>query len=276
MFVNNAATRRGKRAATVGRLSQVITSNNPIPKDEFLRLSNQYRSAKRKRKVISIGDTDAAGLVIQGPYEYEITEGTDPDSATPPGSGITLENPDFPVSYAGRGTLKFTTPIRISSVDGDLPITGQLRAPSGTYLQGSSEILSWEADINVGETGAGNKFTIDNASSYVTYTRVEDHITIHVTYHWSSKGSVAAGSAITIGGLPYTQEAELMSEIVHCTGVTPIELGSYFFVKGIPGTTELLLYSGNGNTGTETVVTGALCAATGSIEFTMDYHGVIP
>jgi hypothetical protein len=274
-FVTGTPQRRGHRAATVGTsFRDVFASRTPYPKsDQIKQAANANRASAKRRKTHSIGDDAATGLVIHGSHEMDTMEGTDPDSATPPISGSTLADPDFPISYTGRGTMKFVSPIRIATVDGPLNVNGEVYSSSG-LLAGASEVASWS--IEVGETGAGNNFTKDAANSFATYQRNSDNVILHVHYEWTSKGSVGAGSNLFIKGLPFTTEAQVHKTTIHTTGITPVQVGSYYIVDGPASSTELQLHTAGGGLASEVAVTGSLCSTSGSISFTIAYHGVIP
>ena len=272
-YVTGAAQRRGRLAATRGtRINHAALA--PLPAEDILRQPpGQFRSTTKRRRTASIGEDGATGLVIHGQREMDTMEGTDPDSATPPISGYSLQNPDFPISYIGRGTLKFVSPLRIASIDGPLNVNGEVYSASG-LLAPVAEVDSWT--ISVGGTGAGANFTEDAANTWSTYSRTRDHVTIHVHYAWSSKGSVTDGTAIVVKGIPYTVETQIHKTNAHFTGVTPLALGSYFVVEGLADATELGLGSISSSTGAAVAITGGVCAASGTISFVLSYHAVIP
>jgi len=223
--------------------------------------------AKRKR-VASIGDDYAVGLTIVGHNDI--------------GTTGTEENPDFPISYTGKGTLKFVSPVRIATVDGPLNVNGlvysngvQLGASSGGGGGSSVEDIDvWTP--TVGATGTGNNFTTNVASTWATYHEVADNITIHLHYTWSSKGSVADGSAIFIKGLPFALETQVHKTLIHPTNIIATQYGSYFIAHGAVDSSELAITSADSATGLEVVITGGDCGATGTINCIFSYHGVIP
>ena len=131
-FVTSTAQRRGKRSASVHNAHHHGGSQIPHPSSDLLHQPpGQFRATTKRRKTVSIGNERATGLVIQGSHEIHTMEGTDPDSATPPISGATLQNPDFPISYSGRGTMKFVSPVRIPTIDGALHVNGQVYSSNG-------------------------------------------------------------------------------------------------------------------------------------------------
>ena len=272
-FTTGTAQRRGQQSASIGTSLQHV-SQTPYPSTDLLRQpEGQFRSTTKRRRTASIGDDGATGLVIHGSHDINTMEGIDPDSATPPISGNTLSNPDFPISYTGRGTMRFVSPIRIATVDGPLNVNGDVYSTSGK-LEAVVEVADWT--ISVGETGAGNDFTIDATNSYATYIRVKDNVTLHIHYTWTSKGSVADGNPIFIKGLPYVVEAQVHKHVYHATGITPTALNSYFVLEAGQGGTEIGLYTADAGTGTEVVISGAECAAAGTISIALDYHAVVP
>lgn len=281
-FCNGIAQRRGRQAATVG-ISQrhVIGSQTPYPETDILKQPHgPNRNSGKKRKVASVGNDDAIGLVIVGKHGIDTFEGTDPDSAVPPISGSTLQNPDFPISYNGRGTMKFISPIRITTIDGPLNVNGEVYSSSGLLgpAAAAADVTSWELGMTMGATGAGANLTIDGTSTYCTSIVLVDNVTLHVHIVWTGKGSVANGDSIFIKGLPYTNEAQTQIAVAASTGITPTQLGSYFYVKNAssPADTELQLFSSDSGTGLEVPITGLQLGTSGSISFNMNYHAVVP
>lgn len=281
-FSTGHAQRRGAQAATVGTsIKNTAQSQIPFPQ---LDLINQplgpNRATKKKRKIAAIGSDDSIGLVIHGKRGIDTFEGTDPDSAVPPISGATLQNPDFPISYNGRGTLKFVSPIRITTIDGPLNVNGEVYSSSGLLgpAAAAANALSWESGMTMGATGAGANLTIDGPATYCTSIVLVDNVTLHVHIAWSGKGSVVDGDSIFIKGLPYTNETQTQIAIVSCTNVTPVQLGSYFLVKNAdsPANKELQLYSSDSGTGLDVPITGLQLGSTGTISFNMNYHAVVP
>jgi len=271
-FSTGTPQRRGAQAGSVG-LSLTQSTQIPLP---LRHISGPLKPTSKKRKVVSIGDDDSIGLVIHGKHGFDNFEGTDPDGATPPVSGYTLQNPDFPVSYNGRGTLKFISPIRITTVDGPLNVNGEVYSNSGLLAPAvvNTPVQAWASTIEIGATGAGAEFTL--GTSYATYFQFEDNITLHVHAVWTDKGSVGNGDTIFIKGLPFTNEAQIVTSVAASTNITPTEIGSSFIVRGSVSSTELQLFSFSSNTGLETTVTGAEVGSTGTISFTMNYHAVVP
>lgn len=130
-FVTGTAQRRGKRSATVFTSHSHGTQVPHSSSNLLLQPGGQFRATSKRRKTASIGDDYATGLVIHGSHDFHTMEGTDPNSATPPISGQDLANPDFPISYTGRGTMKFVAPVRIPTIDGSIHVNGQVYSSNG-------------------------------------------------------------------------------------------------------------------------------------------------
>ena len=275
-FVTGKAQRRGSRSSTQGT-SFGHGRATPYPSSDILRQpAGPTRAPIKRRRTVSIGADNATGLVIQGTHEIDEMEGTDPDNATPPISGYTLSNPDFPISYTGRGTLKFVSPVRIATIDGPLNVNGEVYSNSGLLNGTFTDVISWTSTIELGATGAGENFTKNEAETYATYMQTRDEISLHVHFTWSDKGSVAGSSPIFIKNLPFTVESQVHKTVVHSTGIIPTQLGSYFVVKASEDATELELFSSDAATATEVAVTADKCSATGELSFIFTYHAVIP
>lgn len=272
-FTTGTAQRRGYTSATVGT-SRNHVGQTPYPTADLLRQPpGPTRAHVKKRRIASIGDDTASGLVIHGSHEINPMEGRDPDTATPPLSGNTLSNPDFPISYTGRGTMKFISPIRVTTIDGPLNVNGEVYSTSGLLSGGVDDVAPWT--VTVGESGAGADFVVDAANTYATYARTRDQISLHIHYTWTSKGSVPNGSQIFIKGLPFPLETQVHKALIHPTGVTATQLGSYFVAEGVVDAEQFGLYSADSATGVEVPVTGAECSSAGTFSCLITYHAVI-
>ena len=270
-FVTSTAQRRGRTSVVQGT-SITHVAQTPYPKQDTIRQpAGQFRAGIKRSRTASIGDDTATGLVVHGAQDFDHMEGTDPDGAVPPILGDSLRNPDFPISFAGRGTMKFVSPIRITTIDGPLNVNGEVYSTSGLLTSGATEVALWTP--TVGETDVGDEFTVDGANTWATYSLSGDHCTIHLHYSWSSKGSVANGSNIYIKGLPFLTEAQVHKVPVHCTGIVALQLGSYFIIDAQASTDELQLLSCD-STGVEVPITGAECNASGTISIVLSYHCV--
>lgn len=273
-FVTGKAQRRGIRSVTQGSSFQHVRATSYPAEDLLRQPKGIFRATTKRKRTASIGDDGATGLVIHGSHDIDTMEGIDPDGADPPISGSTLANPDFPISYTGRGTLKFISPVRIAVIDGPLNVNGEVYSKSGLLSGAPDDVAPWT--VTVGGTGTGIDFTVDSANTWATYSRTKDHISIHVHYTWTSKNSLADGTAVYIKGLPFALETQIHKTMIHPTGITPVQLGSYFVADGQADATEFAVLSADSGTGTEVPVTGAQCADSGSISFVMNYHGVVP
>lgn len=271
-FNTGRAQRRGTRSATVGTSIQHVGQTSYPGVDLIRQPTGQNRAPIKRRRTASIGDDNATGLAIHGSHDYDPMEGADPDITVPPISGLTLSNPDFPISYTGRGTMKFISPIRITVVDGPLNVNGEVYSTSG-LLTGSSDATDWT--VTVGETGAGANFTVDAGNTWATYSKTNDSIFLRIHYTWTSKGSVADGSQIFIKGLPFPIETQVHKAVIHPTGIIATQLGSYFVADGQASAVELALSSADSGIGVEVPVTGAECSAAGTISVLFNYHGDI-
>lgn len=272
-FTTGRAQRRGTKSAAQGTSFNHV-SQTPYPEADLIRQpAGQFRATTKRRRISSIGEDGATGLVIHGSHDIDPMEGTDPDGATPPISGDTLANPDFPVSYNGRGTLKFVSPIRIASIDGPLNVNGEVYSSSG-LLGSAVDVALWT--VTVGGTGAGIDFTVDAANTWATYAIAADHVTIHLHYTWTSKNGLTDGTAIFIKGLPLALETQVHKVVIHTTGIIATQLGSYFIADGAVDATELQIKSADSATGVETNVTGLQTDDTGgTISCVLSYHGVV-
>lgn len=278
-FSNGLPQRRGRQAAIVGTsFRNVQASQIPYPKPDLLRQPpGPNRAPTKRRRTASIGDDGATGLVIHGTHDFSPMEGTNPDSADPPISGDTLANPDFPISYNGRGTLKFVSPIRITTIDGPLNVNGEVYSHSGLLGSGGgggggSDHATWT--VTVGATGAGANLVENSGLTDTSYHISNDNVSILCHFTWSGKGSVLDGDTIFIKGIPHTIATQLHRMPVVATGIFPTALSSTFHLIGASGSDEFQLSSVDTGTGVETVITGAELDTTGSICFSFVYHGV--
>lgn len=271
-FVTGTAQRRGRTSVVQGT-SITHVAQTPYPRSDIIRQpAGQFRAGIKRSRTASIGDDTATGLVVHGAHDFDHMEGTDPDGAVPPIIGDSLRNPDFPISFSGRGTMKFVSPIRITTIDGPLNVNGEVYSSSGLLSSGSNEVALWTP--TVGETGAGIDFSEYSPNTWATYALAQDHCTIHLHYEWNSKNSVPDGSPIVVKGLPYVTEAQIHKIPIHCTGIVATQLGSYFIVDAQAGSSELVLATCDSN-GVEVPVTGAECAAAGTISIILNYHCVL-
>lgn len=282
-FTTGRAQRRGTQSATVGvNYRNVSGSTTSYPSSDLIKQpKGPLRATGKKRKVASVGNDNASGLVILGRHDFDSFEGTDPDNAVPPLEGDTLRNPDFPISYNGRGTLKFVSPIRITTIDGPLNVNGEVYSSSGllgpAFGGGLVTVTApWESGMTMGATGAGANLTIDGPNTYCTANTAADNVNLHVHITWTSKGAVLDGDEIFIKGLPYNNEAQPQVGFAHCTNVFPTQLGSYFFIRNTPSDTQIQLFSCDAGTGIEVPVTGVQLNSSGTISFNMNYHGIVP
>jgi hypothetical protein len=272
-FTTGTAQRRGLRSATQG-ISFAHLKQTSFPQIDQIRQLGKNRSTKKRRKTASIGDDSATGLAIHGTHDFDPMEGDDPDGATPPVSGNTLANPDFPISYTGRGTMKFVSPIRITTVDGPLNVNGEVYSSSG--LLGPTVIDHTPWAIAVGEPGVGDNLVEDATETYATYSLTSDNVTITAHFTWNSKGSVANGDNIYVKGIPHILATQIHRVPIHAEGIIATQIGSVFSLHGAIDSDEYQLVSTDSATGLEVPVTGAELNTSGRISFSFSYHGNIP
>lgn len=124
-FTTNAASRRGVKSAVFG-YSRAGAGVNARPiEGETLQTINPAHTRKRK-KCFQIGDPESVGLIIVGQQDG-------PDAITP---NIGLADPEivayrdqkFPISFAGRGTLEFSTEVSLPNIKGPANVNGTLAA----------------------------------------------------------------------------------------------------------------------------------------------------
>ena len=253
-YTTGIAQRRGITGATVG-VSPRHVGQTSYPQSDLLRQPpGPDRAHVKRRKTVSIGDDGATGLVIHGSHEIGPMEGRDPDSADPPLSGNTLSNPDFPVSYNGRGTLKFVSPIRITTIDGPLNVNGEVYSSSGLLSGGVEDVAPWTVAVGDPSEGGDQDFVVDAANTWATYARTRDHVALHVHYTWTGKGTTTGTNILAVKGLPFPLEDQLHKAVVHPTNVTATQLGSYFVAHGNPNQSEFWIYSADSATGVEVPV----------------------
>lgn len=192
MFISGPAQKQGFASTTIGSGKNVISTLQGTVGGSALEANVQSRSTKRKRHTI-IGDTESSGLLIQGTYEV----GFDKES------GIDSELHDFPISYSGVGLLKFVSPVRIPSVDGDLAVTGDV-AISGSLTVAGGVVpgltaFSFVDDI---EMSGDVQFDKDIAGSYAFAIVVGPLCFAQIRYKWTSING-ADTTLVHLTGLPF-------------------------------------------------------------------------
>lgn len=137
-FTTNNATRQGKR----GRLGTLLvnTINNARVDSGAKSFSENLQNVAKEHQKTSpafIGNNMANGLTILGTNEYDTSRGTNPTGRTPPSGEDTdeqgnnrLTNPDFPLTFSGRGTLAIKSVVKIPSMTGPTSIDGTLTVRS--------------------------------------------------------------------------------------------------------------------------------------------------
>ena len=248
MFVSGRAQRVGnKRSGT--SIRNVVSTTAGIPNVQQFAQGAGKQSSKRT-KVATIGGNDTVGLVIRGRYELEESLGENPDSATPPLAGDSLANPDYNISYAGLGTLKFASPVRIPVVQNDVAIQGNLNVSGGIdtseYLLDGVPIVDslvvpivtdFSGDVEL--SGGAFNFTKDPATTIAqawTYLGLT-HIRVH--YFWTSKGAASGG--VRLQGIPFdVQEPAAVLGQAMTTDHTTAVIGSVLMSAGDPSNVDQL------------------------------------
>ena len=271
-FTTNRATRASTRSATIHAQNNSVSSLIPYPNAHHLS-SGIYPRIHKKRKVASIGDDNAIGLVIHGSTAISPFEPQDDEGADPPLSGNTLQNPDFPISYTGRGTVKFVSPIRVAAIDGPLHVNGSIYS-KGNEVATTAPLVSWADDIQVGKDGGGN-LTKDVAATTATWQRTNDNITIHIDYSWTNTGGLITTDEIVIKGLPFVTAEQSHVTGLYSEDIQIVELHYVLQVESLPS--EDILYVGYylPSIGESFFITEDKLLPSGRLRLTMTYHGVV-
>jgi hypothetical protein len=273
-FVTGTAQRRGSVSATVGTSFQNVPASSPYPQSDLLRQSKGInRSTTKRHKTATIGDSQSTGLSIQGTHQFRTNEGTNPDGTTPPlTGGGQLDNPDFPISYNGRGTLKFVSPIRITTVDGPLNVNGSVYSNQGILTGDPPEVIAFTPSMG----SATADFTLDAGNSASTYFVSVDHVVVHVHIVWTDKGTVGDEDDIFVKGLPFLSESQVHRIPLSTSKIIALQVGSHYVGELAGNSTDIQLYSTDSMTGEEIFVEGVQCQDTGSVSFVLSYHAVVP
>lgn len=177
MFVTGQAQRRGLKAARVGTRDENASAKVQV---------GAYAAKVNRQSAARIGDSTSNGLVINGSYEIDPAD----EQANALGREF-FTTPDFPVSYSGRGTLKFVSPIRISRVDGDLNVNGDITS--------NATVITVENSLTLSDD-ALNAFT--RGESSVIYVKNGGMITADIFYLWDDLGSAVGTNLAMLTGLP--------------------------------------------------------------------------
>ena len=179
---------------------------------------NSTKGTKRRRTA-TIGGTDVSSLLIQGRH----TRGAqDPD--VPDYEQI------FPISFSGIGLPMFTTPIKITSVVGDLRVTGNIYAENII----NTSPIDISGDIVIGSGTGGNLFTMDTGATEAWYNVSGNLVNVHIEAAWSSKNGMADTTPIYLHGLPL---ASFMRHEFHLTSnsIQPTIIGTVLSIQVEPG-----------------------------------------
>jgi len=278
-FITGPAQRRGQRPT--GNRHGTSSTVSYLAEDLLKQSSGPNRASTKRKYTATIGSDLATGLVIQGSTELTNEEATDPDGTTPPIAGDSMQNPDFPISYNGRGYMKFVSPVRMPSVNGSMSILGNISATGsanfgGAFSAGSGpELLDFDMTVEAG----GVEFTRNPGfpgSQPVSYTKLGDLFIFQVEYSWLDKNGALDTDPLEIRGLPIMDGSRIEPQVeipVYALGVTAVELGSFFMLE-FSNDDELsaFIYSVSSNTGNRIRITAGDCADTGTISFAVVLH----
>ena len=187
MLTTGRAQRTGNKSASHGTKS----SNTLARHSANLTLNASGTRASKRQRFASIGDSDSSGLIINGTHEAHERLGTNPDDATPPISGRSLRSPDYPISFSGLGTPKFTSNIRLAGIDGSTSISENLIVSGDLTVEGT--LIT---------SGGGNLTTTadpQSASGILNLTKGEESTTTG-TGSLRVTGGIGATGNIHVGG----------------------------------------------------------------------------
>jgi len=216
-FQRNNATRAGKKARIEGvRYGNVLDTVGPIAGRNFQ--DNQGRTShsrpRNTTKTIALGDATSTGITIYGnqeprgfPYPtnpneqtiklsetgvsntYEDTDGYFPDDV--------IAQPAFPINFAGRGYLKFTTPVAIPSIRGKVVVNGDLHV-MGDLTAEHFFATNHYTTVTMGDDGGADFFT--GVTSSVMTHNVGSMKFVSGRVAWTGKGT--ANGAMVLAAMP--------------------------------------------------------------------------
>jgi len=233
-FQNSRPQKAGRKSARVRTRYQhaQAQSSSSYPPGE--RLHHELSSVTRKRKShTTIGHQDATGLVIQGTHELDSHDPKDPDGATPPLSGDSLRNPDFPISYTGRGTLKFESPIRVNAIDGDVHINGDVYTPDGKLSAGGGASDTIEATAPTATTSVYSNVTTGTVEVGGGIT-TSDGLVIGNSAAGPGTGNVVIHGDAKMGGNLVTDD-NASRTVFADVGANDVSVGSATGTTTVPG-----------------------------------------
>lgn len=240
MFVTGTAQRRGNNP-TGTSMKNVISTPAGIPIGMQLDSGAGRNTSKRKRIAV-IGDNDSEGLVIRGRTHREESLGTNPDGTTPPLSGDALRNPDYNVSYQGLGTMRFASPVRIPTIDGNVGILGNvvingLISADNLTAPVLPTITDFSDDIEM--SGGAFDFVKDVGNTTAIAWSYFGLVHIRIHFFWTSKGSADGG--IRLKNLPFMfNNATATIGQAMTTDHTTLELGATLMSAGDPSNSDQL------------------------------------
>lgn len=237
MFVSGTAQQRTLRSTRSG---------STVLQKQFTRVDTN--PAKRRRTIASIGDPEASGLVIQGSHELDDNE----DNLK-----------DFNIQFSGAGVPRFSMPIRIPGIDGNVSIEGDVNVSGNVNSLNLQPIEEGEFGDQI-EIGKDNVTGFNTAFSIGTYWKQGNIVHLYMDISWNSKGSVLDTDSIVITGLPFTQDPGTMELLqIFTPSVNLTEIGSSIF--GTINSSTVHLFRTSPHLNLDTPLTGALFNATGNI-----------
>lgn len=260
MFVSGPAQRRGKFRAKEGTDARnMISTLQNIPAGLRINKVDSTNGTKRRRTA-KIGGPEVSGLTIQGRHSRGAQDPDVPDYEQ-----------CFPISFSGMGLPKFATPIKISSVVGDLRVTGDVYANnvSGTPPISIEGPLQKDNFVVLGNISLANGFTMSTRK--LRYTFNGPLVTCWMEAAWSTKAGFPDGDQVVLFGLPvapvdiqaisvlHSDDIETTDVNTHLTGRVEIGNGTYSIleqhVTHTPGPSSVSVLTGANfsETGTMTI-----------------------
>lgn len=260
-FQNSNPQKRGVLAETS---STRISAARSLPKDVQFR-NYVGRTDHKRLRIAQIGGPDTKGLVIFGSTATDNTQAENPDGANPATSGESFINPDFPISFSGRGTMAFKSPIRVPSILGDVNVQGKVYA-EGQELGGGGGGASFIAfttfspQIRLGGTPLSTQGVTTSQ-----HKQGDDIVWFDMTFSWT--GGLGGGTGavdFTFDTAPIPNGSVGGFEVKAESGVFVTNLGNELQVDLIGGTLQLFEVDVAAG-GTRTAITHTNLLASGQI-----------
>ena len=285
-FVTNAATRRGKRAKTEfsspGNTLPTPNGGQTVSQSWVQGDSVSMVTRQPQLKYATVGDDMTKGLTIVGTSGFASNAPTNPDELDIPNTmggdddGIAKDkviNPDFPVSFQGRGTLKFVDSVRIPSIDQSVSISRNLHV-GGTLTVGSSQFPLMEyTDFSDLVTLEGDSGVCTMSASTRAYgQRIGHFVFLSIYIQWTSKNTIDNADEIFFDGIPWTiNESGGEILITSYNGIKVADLNHNLYGVPIGSSTISLRYLRHGTHQNEVVV-GSELDPTGYFQMTGILH----